>query len=225
MVERGLEQPTAPARLPSSEASPSFRYHLERTAPLAVAAAALHTVAIPVACGLVGLALFGAGAFFPAGAVGFVGAMSFLNWIPLIGNRTLRANLVRTLGAKPGWVFVGLRASQGSVLEEARRVETDDNVGFLRTTNEALEVTTEGGSVSIPRDRIRGFAQERMLGLPYLFFIRVEFEEDNRIKSFLFVSREGNSVREHRKNTDALRRRLVEWHAEHQLKWLEAHGR
>lgn len=224
MAERGSELTTSvPAELPTSGDSPSFRNHLERTAPKAVAAAALHTVAIPLAAGLVGLLAFGIAGFLPASALGFFGALSFLNWIPLIGNRTLRNNLEQSLGPKQGWVFVGLRASQGSLVQEARRVETDDNVGFLRTTDEALEVTTEGGALSVGRDMIRGFSTERMLGLPYLQYIRVEFEEDGALRSFLFVSREGGSVEQHRKNTVALHDRLVEWHADHQLKWLDAH--
>lgn len=189
---------------------------------MAVAAAAIHTVAIPLGCGLVGLVLFGVGGFIPAGAIGFIGALSFLNWVPLIGNHTLRTNLSKTLGAKPGWTFVGLRAAQGTMIQEARRVETDDNVGFMRITEDALEVATEGGEVSVPRDRIRGFETERMLGLPYLHYIRVEFEEDDGLKAFLLVSREGTSVQQHRRNTDALHDRLVEWHADHQLRWLEA---
>ena len=192
---------------------------------MAVAAAAVHTVAIPVACGLVGLVLFGISGFLPAGAIGFLGALSFLNWIPLIGNQALRTNLSKNLGAKPGWTFVGLRAAQGTMLQEARRVETDDNVGFMRVTDEALEVVTEGGELAIPCDRIRGFSTERMLGLPYLHYIRIEFDEDDGLKAFLLVSREGTSVQQHRKNTEILRKRLVEWHADHQLQWLEARGR
>ena len=226
MVERSLApMPARPARLPSSDESPSFRYHLERTAPMAVAAAAVHTVAVPLVCGLVGLSLFGTGAFLPAGAIGFFGALSFLNWIPLIGNQTLRGNLVRRLGTKAGWTFVGLRATQGSMMQEARRVETDDNVGFLRVTDDALEIATEGGELRIRRDTIRGFTTERMIGLPYLHYIRVEFEEDDGLMAFLFVSREGRSVARHRKNTEALRQRLVDWHADHQLAWLAARGR
>ena len=226
MAERGLALTSAaPVRLPSSEDSPSFRYHLERTAPMAVAAAAVHTVAVPLLCGLAGMVLFGVGGFLPAGALGFLGALSFLNWIPLIGNSTLRANLVRNLGAKPGWTFVGLRAAQGTLLQEARRVETDDNVGFMQMTEKTLVVATEAGTVSIPREDIRGFSTERMLGLPYLHYIRVEFQEPDGLKTFLFVSREGDSVQQHRKSTDKLRARLIEWHADHQLKWLEAQDR
>ena len=225
MVERGLELTAAPAQLPSSEDSPSFRYHLERTAPMAVAAAAIHTVAVPMLCGLIGWGLFGVGGFLPAGALGFLAALSFLNWIPLIGNRALRKNLAKTLGAKLGWTFVGLRAAQSTLMQEARRVETDDNVGFLRVTDGALEVATEAGELRIPRDQIRGFSTERMIGLPYLHYIRVEFQEEDGLKAFLVVSREGTSVQQHRKSTDALRDKLVEWHAEHQLKWLAERGR
>ncbi|MEM7676992.1 MAG: hypothetical protein AAF449_13390 [Myxococcota bacterium] len=225
MNDRGLELTAAPARLPSSQDSPSFRYHLERTAPMAVAAAAVHTVAVPMMCGLAGWALFGAAGFLPAGAVGCLGALAFLNWIPLIGNRALRANLSRTLGKSKGWTFVGLRAVQGSLVQEARRVETDDNVGFLRVTEKALEVATEGGALQLSRESIRGFSAERMLGLPYLHYIRVEFEENGQLKAFLFVSREGSSVQQHRRSTDRLRDRLVEWHADHQLEWLADQGR
>ncbi len=226
MADRGPEHGLlAPARVPSSEDSPSFRNHLERTAPVAVAAATVHTLLLPIIFASVGWAVFGTGGFLPVGAMGLLVALSCLNWIPVIGNQTLRDNLVKSLGRKPGATFVGLRAVQGNGVQEALRVETDDNVGFLYTTDRSLEVVTEGGSLSVPRDRIRGFDTERMRGLPYLHYIRVEFEEDHMLKAFLVVSREGRSIKQHRKTTERLRARLVEWHAEHQLRWLEERGR
>ena len=192
---------------------------------MAVAAAAVHTIAFPATFGLLGFLTFGTAGFLPAGVVGFVAALAFLNWIPLMGNRALRTKLIKSLGAKPGWTFIGLRAAQGTMLQEARRVETDDNVGFMRVTPSALEVVTESGELSVSRDHIRGFSTERMLGLPYLHYIRVEFEENDGVKAFLFVSREGSSVQQHRRSTEQLRDKLVEWHADHQLEWLKSRGR
>lgn len=134
-------------------------------------------------------------------------------------NRSLRRRLARALGVRGKGVFVGLRAMQGTLLSESLRTETDDNVGFLQIEERRLLVHTEAQALVLDIDEIRGFLTEPVVALPYLFFIRVELMNGD---SFLVTSREGDTLRGMRGATETLRGRLVKWHADHQLAWLES---
>lgn len=209
--------------VPSVEASPVFREYRDKSWLWVTTATAIVTLFGLTATTIFGLWLGGA-----AGLLGgvFAGVGSGL-WAGLrmsaTANRGLRRRLRRTLGVRGRGIFVGLRIRQDDLWAELHRKETDDNVGFLELGDDAMSITSEAGKVSLPRGDVRGFERETVKAVPMLWFIRVLVDVEGQDGTFLLVSREGDSLRAQAEATRILYERLVGWHAEHQLAWLETH--
>ncbi len=212
------------ALIPSADASPVFREYRDKSWFLVTSATALITVLGLSASTFIGLwagGLLGLVGGVVAGATGGLWAGLQMS---ATANRLLRRRLRERLGVRGRGVFVGLRAYQDDLWSELHRKETDDNVGFLEIGDESITITSEGAKVCLPRDDIRGFEKERVKAVPMLWFIRVLVDDDGCYQSsFLLVSREGDSLAAQEKATRLLYERLINWHAEHQLKWLAEH--
>lgn len=212
------------AMVPSADASPVFREYRDRSWLMVTTGTALVT--------LVGLSFTTVVGLWAGGLLGLLGGVvagvGGGLWAGLsmsaVANRLLRRRLRQSLGVRGRGIFVGLRTSQGDLWTELHRKETDDNVGFLELGDQTLSVISEAGKVTLPRDSIRGFERERVKAVPMLWFIRVLIDEEEGFEgSFLVVSREGDSLAAQSEATALLYDRLVTWHTEHQLAWLEAH--
>lgn len=154
--------------------------------------------------------------------VGMSAAALGLSRIVLFGNGRLRQRLARRLGAIANDAhFVGICETKNN-RAMAMRLETDDNVGFLRRTPTHLTVLTEGNVLVLAQDDIYGFDLVAVAALPYLSWIRVAYDAPSGRESFLMMSREASSIREQKHATKALYEDLVDWHTERQLAWLEA---
>lgn len=211
------------ALIPSADASPVFREYRDKSWFLVTSATALITVLGLTASTFLGLwagGLFGLVGGVVAGATGGLWAGLKMS---ATANRLLRRRLRERLGVRGRGVFVGMRAYQDDLWSELHRKETDDNVGFLEVGDESLTITSEGAKVCLPRDDIRGFEQERVKAVPLLWFIRVLIDHEGFEGSFLLVSREGDSLAAQAEATRLLYERLIDWHADHQLKWLAEH--
>lgn len=209
--------------MPSAEASPVFREYRDKSWLWVTSATAIVTLFGLSATTIFGLWLGGIAGLL-GGVVAGVGSGLWAGLrMSAAANRVLRRRLRRNLGVRGRGIFVGLRASQGDLWSELHRKETDDNVGFLELGEEALTLTSEAGKVSLQRDVIRGFERETVKAVPMLWFIRVIVDDEGHDGSFLLVSREGDSLRAQADATQVLYERLVAWHTEHQLAWLEAH--
>ena len=223
-VDGPLAQRPEVGLVPSGEDSPEFRRYRDRTWLQVTSGTALVTTVGGLAMAIAAGGLLGAPAALIAGVgLGLVSGMWSGLKLSALANRGLRARLRRALGVRGRGIFVGLRAEQGALWAELRRKETDDNVGFLEIEEHTLCITTEVGKVAMRREAVRGFDRERVKAVPMLTFVRVLLDDDGRDASFLLVSREGDSLRAQAAATETLYRRLVEWHAEHQLAWLDQH--
>lgn len=209
--------------VPSADRSPVFRRYRDTSWLWVTTATSLVTMA--------GLLTATVAGFMAAGVLGLVGGVAAGVgaglWAGLrmsaAANSSLRKRLRQELGVRGRGIFVGLRGHQDDLWSELHRKETDDNVGFVEFEEHGLRVTTEAGKVDLRRDAIIGFDKEPVKAMPMLWFIRVQFELDGQEASFLLVSREGDSIREQVEATEVLYRRLVEWYADAQLRWLDAH--
>lgn len=209
--------------VPSAEASPVFREYRDKSWLWVTSATAIVTLFGLTATTLFGLWLGGVAGLL-GGVVAGVGSGLWAGLrMSATANRVLRRRLRRTLGVRGRGIFVGLRAQQDDLWSELHRKETDDNVGFLELGDEAMAITSEAGKVSLQKDEIRGFERETVKAVPMLWFIRVLVDQEGQDGSFLLVSREGDSLRAQVEATRILYERLVAWHAEHQLAWLDQH--
>lgn len=205
--------------VPSGDEAPVFARYRDRTFVVVTAGTVLATTALLPAAMVAGLvALQGIAGVVAGAGVACTAGFGIGMWMTSTANRLLRARVRSALGARARGVFVGLRAMQGGLLKEVVRKETDDNVGFLELEEARLRITTESGVVTLEPDAIRGFVPERVKAIPYLAFVRVELSDGS---SMLLISREGDSLRAMRRATERLRSRLVTWHAEHHLRWLD----
>jgi hypothetical protein len=100
-------------------------------------------------------------------------------------------------------------------------VETDDNVGLLALTDTDLVVLTEQMPIIVPRSDIIDVQLERMIELPYLQWIRVKLLVDGVEESILLSSRQAGTLRQGKRATRRLAKRLTDWWADEQLRWLE----
>jgi hypothetical protein len=221
-VDRSLVRTTASALVPSGEASPEFRRYRDRTWLQVTTGTAAVTAGGIVLALVLGGTLGGLAGFVAGVSLGMLAGMWTGLHLSAVANRRLRGRLRRQLGVRGRGIFVGLRAAQGALWAELHRKETDDNVGFLEVEAQHLLITTEAGKVALRREDVRGFTRERVKAVPLLSFVRVLLDEDGVDASFLLISREGDSLKAHVEASEVLYRLLVEWHAEHQLRWLEA---
>ncbi len=154
--------------------------------------------------------------------LGLSSAALGLSRVVLFGNQRLRRQLEERLGAiAQGGHFVGICETKNN-RAMALRLETDDNVGFLRWTPTHLTVLTEGNVLVLAQDDIYGFDLVPVAALPYLPWIRVTYDGPNGRDTFLLMSREASSVAAQKRATKDLYAQLVDWHTEQQLEWLEA---
>ncbi|MEW5854319.1 MAG: hypothetical protein AB2A00_36430 [Myxococcota bacterium] len=203
--------------LPVSPATSVFGQHrLSRGAP----AIALQTTALVAGAATVvvsGLAL-GPAAPLVAAPVVLATLWSVINRTSGMGNGALRAELAGRLGgARPNELFVGLCLAENNTVTAkllTPRLDTDDNVGFLSISEDALLIRTEEGHVRIARDAIRRVSLERFTEMPYLRWIVVEHYDDTTLRKVLVSSREGATLRHFRDETLALHARLTHWYLE-----------
>lgn len=173
----------------------------------------------------IGLGALGVTGGIAALALGLAGVAVTANQVGCIGNRALADRLRERLGIDTGELeFVGLCRGDNNARSKLLKphLETDDNVGFLGFDDECLRVHLEAATLAIPREEIRRISLERVVELPYLRWVRIEFfRDDQATASFLLMSREGTTLRDLRRGTRALHDRLVEWHVSAQLRWLD----
>lgn len=161
-----------------------------------------------------------------------VGLVS-MGWIAnawgLLGNDGLADRLREQLGvAETGWSFVGVcRGHQNRLAAKLfpPRVETDENVGFVRLGPDRLELRMEDATVEVPRSRVRDVRTEEVVEAPFLEWIRLElYDQDDRLVSFLMMSREGETLREQQAHNSRLFERVRDWHVDDKLLPLVAAG-
>jgi len=169
--------------------------------------------------------LLGASAAVVVGAAELVGFLFAVNRLAALGHRRFQRDLAgRVQGGEGAW-FVGLGGPDMNTAQAqffTPRLDTDDNVGFLRTDETSLHVITEEASVVIPRDAIRSITAERLVCIPTQPLIALAWNDDVGTHRVYVVSREGRSLLQHRKRTLELLEHLQAWHGEHVDRFLEA---
>lgn len=209
------------ALVPAAQESSAFAQHRQSVAPLATLLGSFGSLVTTISLSALGAAVLGVPGLFIGATLGASSGMMLLNWTSLLGNPRLEESLRARLGARASSNFVGIREAVSPGTRDFVRMETDDNVGFLELTESALNVVTEEGPLTLPRDEIRGFSMEPVIELPYVKWIRVEFEQGGGVSCLLLMSRRARTLREVRKQTQQLYERLVNWHTASQLRWLE----
>lgn len=207
--------------VPSARRSSIFESHRRSLLPTALI---FHTAAIglPFLMTAPGLVL----GWLPGAAIGsLVGlglTFSMLNRGALIGNGRLERRLRTKLTAFTRKLeFVGVCELENNTLERRiRRFETDDNVGLLAVTDDQLVILTEEGRIQVSREDVSGITLAPLPDYPRLSWVRIDFEQGEDRPGFLVMSRAAKNLEEIRERTEALYRRLVDWHAESQLAWL-----
>ncbi|MBI4821671.1 MAG: hypothetical protein HY791_35750 [Deltaproteobacteria bacterium] len=139
----------------------------------------------------------------------------------LIGNRRLEERLRASLGAEGE--FVGVARLESNQLRPRLlfRVETDDNVGFLTLDDERMRIVMESSSLEVKPESIRRVALERTIGMPLVWFIRLELEESPFAPGFLIMSRQASTVRIQRRAIRRLYEAIRDWHFESHSKILD----
>lgn len=200
--------------LPASADGSVFHQHRRSSAAysaLAANGAVVLGLPLVLALGLAGGGLWGG--LGTLAVFGWLGA-SLINRTAALGNGALRDRLARALHPAEGDEFVGLcQAAHNTARAKlfTPRIETDDNVGFLRLTADALAVRTEEGTIVVPRADVRNVTDEPMVELPLLRWVIVEHHDGVTARRLLLTSREGLSLRAHRAATDRLRARVTAW--------------
>ena len=162
--------------------------------------------------------------------LGIVSVARIANKWGLLGNEALATQLKSLLGIAESadWAFVGVcRGHQNHLAAKLfpPRVETDENVGFLRLLSDQMELRMENATVCIPRPRVRDVRLEEVVEAPFLDWIRVEFYDvDDSLDSFLVMSREGRTLREQQSENTQLFEHIRDWHVEDKLEPLVAAG-
>jgi hypothetical protein len=148
-----------------------------------------------------------------------------INHTPMFGNRALERELRDRLnGHDPALEFVGLGQPGSNTLRiklSSVRMETDDNVGLLELSETALSIRTDSATLLVEPGAIQRIELERMVELPLLSWIRIELEHAEGDTSILVTSRQASSLRFARAATRKLYERLIHWHADRQLAWLD----
>lgn len=211
-----------PGLVPVASSRSTFaRYQRREGLLVNVAAGAVFGVAIGSAA--VSTVLWG-----PLWGLGLLGlGFSSVGWMAnawgLFGNegleRRMRAEL--RLGGT-GWTFVGLcRGDQNRLSAKLLppRVETDENVGFLRLGSDRMEIRMEGVRLEVLRDRVRDVRLEEVVEAPFLEWVRIEvYDEDGRLDAFLVMARRGDTLRAQRRENRALFDRIRDWHVQDKLR-------
>lgn len=219
--------PCYPSELvPYSSRSSTFQRHCRTHGLLALSATSLGMFT-PLVCGALGFVTLGLGWGLLAATASTVAAIAIINGAALLGNDKLESRLRREMEVPDELEFVGLCRIENNSLRGkylTPRLDTDDNVGFLELSDAELSIRIEEAVIAVERDAIARIERERCVELPYLSWIRIEFEDDTgRDRSFLMMSREASSIREIRTRTEALYAQLIDWHTESQLRWLDEH--
>ncbi len=151
---------------------------------------------------------------------GIVAALTAMGQMAFIGNGRLKRRLAERIGVSlPTSHFVGICDPRNNTVLSTR-LDTDDNVGFLRTSDTHLYVSTEGSVLVIAQDDIYGFEIVPLAAFPMIHWIEVTYDDaDSFRSSVLLMSREASSLHGQRKSTERLFERLVHWHADRQLRW------
>ena len=208
-----LAAPEPPVSLQRS----TFARYRQREGVVALSCAAAAYLVPPTAM-LLGLAAAG-----PLGAAlsalfGVVGWAWLMDHTGLLGNVRLRAELASRLGVAPGtadFVGIGLPENNTFVAKYLHpRLDSDDNVGFLSIRDDQLLLMTEEGQVQIAREDVRRISTERLVELPYLRWIKLEYYKGDKLTAVLVSSRESSTLTETRAATGALCSRLTAWWTE-----------
>jgi hypothetical protein len=147
----------------------------------------------------------------------------------LLGNRELARRLEGALGLdRRQWTFVGVcRGDQNRLAAKLfpPRVETDENVGFLRLESDRLVLRLEEATLEIRRGQIRDVRLEEVVEAPFLWWIRLEvYDEGEHLVSFLVMSREGHTLRQQRSANERLFEQIRDWHVTDKLRPLVEAG-
>jgi hypothetical protein len=170
---------------------------------------------------LAGFALGGLAGMVAGASAGIFTLYHVTSRSTYLGNERLRDALAEKLRPADGAEFVGVAETRNNRLAPA--VETDDDVGFFELTDSELRLRTESNEIVIRQRDLHGIHFEIMWMHPFLQWLRVEYDdESSQRRSFLMSSRDAKTLADARRNTRKLYRRIVEWHSERQLKWLDA---
>lgn len=212
--------------VPVSDRGSTFSRHCRTHGIVALTTTSLGMFT-PLVGGALGFLALGLGWGLLAASASTIAAISIVNIAALLGNDKLEARLREQLGVSTDVEFVGLCRSENNTFRGkylTPRLDTDDNVGFLAMNESELLVRTEESLIAIERDCIQRIERTRCIELPYLSWIRIEFEDDVGAEhSFLLMSRHASTIRQIRVRTEDLYVRLIDWHTEGQLRWLEEH--
>ncbi|MBI2375299.1 MAG: hypothetical protein HYV07_14990 [Deltaproteobacteria bacterium] len=174
------------------------------------------------------LAIVGFAAFGPVGAIGAaIGASLAGVWTVRSVSRSFNQRLFEQLRDRLGGrgEFVGvsrLETNDKKTLGASGRVDTDDNAGFLSLDPDRVVIRLEHGVLDIPRDRIQQLTLVPVEAHPKARYIRIDIDTDSgRPAGFLVMARGDGTAKGSRAPTDVLYERLVEWHFEAQMEWLE----
>ncbi|MBI4818300.1 MAG: hypothetical protein HY791_18695 [Deltaproteobacteria bacterium] len=174
------------------------------------------------------MAVFGFALFGPIGAVAAAAGASLAGmWtvrsVSRSYNQRLLEDLRRRLGAQGEFVGVSrLETNDKKTLSASGRVDTDDNAGFLTLDPDRITIRLEHGALEIPRDKVESLELVPVEAHPKARYIRIDLEADPTNPSgFLVMARGDGTAKGSRAPTQALYERLVEWHFEGQMAWLE----
>ncbi|MEO1228345.1 MAG: hypothetical protein AAFZ18_05515 [Myxococcota bacterium] len=194
----------------------------------------VNVVAVGVFLGALTSAAASSVAFGPLWGLGFLGVgLASVRWIAdawgLFGNEELASRLREKLDVEgEGWTFVGVcRGDQNRLAAKLLppRIDTDENVGFLKLDREHLELRLEDVTVRIPRTDVRDVRTEEVVEAPCLRWIRLElFDADGQVTSFLLMSREAETLRDQQSENERLFEAIRDWHVEDKLAPLVAAG-
>lgn len=194
----------------------------------------MHVVAGVVFLSALGSAAVSSVAIGPVWGLAMLGiGLASVGWIAnawgLFGNRSLSEGLRELLQIDSDeWTFVGVcRGDQNRIAAKLfpPRVETDENVGFVRLYADRLELRFENGTMEVSRGRMRDVRLEEVVEAPFLHWIRLElYDADDRLESFLLMSREGETLREQRVANYRLFERIRDWHVSDKLRPLVEAG-
>jgi len=217
--EPQLLQPWELALLGPQKSLPEslFTRYRHREGVLALSCAAMAYL-MPGIAMLVGAASLGTLGGAVATLLAALVAVWVLDQTGLLGNLDLREELAHKLALDPlqlDFVGVGFPENNRFVAKYLQpRLDSDDNVGFLGLRQGGLTLFTQEGTLLIHREEVRRVSTERLVELPYLFWIRIEYYKSDVLMAVLVSSREAETLWAVRAATEDLHQRLVRWWTE-----------
>lgn len=223
----GLPSATSPSLgvVPRSFRGSVFDRYKRREGVAAIGTMLVAAVGFPLAMFATGMAL-GAGAAMALGAVELAIFLAGVNRLAALGHGRFQQELGTRVPSTEGAWFVGLSGPDANTAQAqffTPRLDTDDNVGFLRLLEDGLHISTEEASFVIPRSGIRAIRTEQLVSIPTQPLIAIDWDDEGGARSRIYVvAREGHSLMQHRQKTLELLTVINAWHGEHVDKFLEA---